>query len=122
MVRRSRQSQLAVCGGTSSPCGAAWRCSFTAAAPRGASDRGRVAKSGVIRFSLRGLSACSSTSLSPQPSATWVLLRLASRDRSGRAFEVALHNLPVKRDVPRRVPVVRLALAVPPWPAPYLHR
>ena len=122
MVRRSRQSQLAVCGGTSSPCGAAWRSSIAAAAPRGASDRGRVAKSGVIRFSSRGRPACSSTSLSPQPSATWVLLRLASRVRSGRAFEVALHNLPVKRDVPRRVPLVRFAQAVPPWAAPYLHR
>ena len=122
MVRRSRQNQLAVCQGTGSACGAAWRSSIAVAAPHGTSVRGRVAKPGGIRFSLRGRPACSSTSLSPQPSATWVLLRLASRARSGRAFEVALHNLPVKRDVPRRVPVVRLAQAVPPWSAPYLHR
>ena len=122
VVRRSRQSQLAACGGTSPPCGAAWQSSFAAAGPSGANRRGRVAKVGRHSTFFARRSACLSTSLSPQPPATWVLLRLAARVRSGRCFEVALHNLPVKWDVPRRAPLGRLAQAVPPWAAPYLHR
>ena len=122
MVRFARQSRSAACEGSSSPCGAAWCSSGAASVPSGASSRGRVAKVGrpFVLFARRV--AWSRTSQAPQPSATWVWLRLASRDRGGSAFEVALHNLPVKRDVPRRVPVVRLAQAVPPWAAPYLHR
>ena len=122
MVRLTREQRSANCLGRSSLCGAAWHSSVAAAGPSGANRRGRVAKvgRGIVLFARRA--AWSRTSQAPQPSATWVLLRLASRVRYRRCFEVALHNLPVKRDVPRRVPVVRLAQAVPPWAAPYLHR
>ena len=97
MVRRSRQDQLAVCGGTGLPCGAAWRSSVAAVGPRGANRRGRVAQVGrpFVLFARR--LAWSSTSLAPQPSASWVWLRLASFVRHGRCFEVALHNLPLKQ-------------------------
>ena len=122
MVRFVRQSRSADCSGTSSLSGAAWRSSLAAASLHGANRRGRVAEVGRHSILFARRPARSSTSLSPQPSATWVWLRLASRVRSGRAFDLALHNLPVKWDVPRRAPLVRLALAVPPWAAPYLHR
>ena len=122
MVRRSRQSQSAACGGTSSPFGTAWRSSVAAVGPSGASRRGRVAEVGRHSLLLARRSTWSSTSLSPQAYAAWVLLRLASRSCTSRCFEVALYNLPVKWDCPRRAPVVSPSMAVPPWSAPYLHR
>ena len=96
MVRRSRQFQFAVCEGTSSPCGAAWRSSVASVGPRGASGCGSVAKVGrrFVLFARRP--AWSSTGLSPRACATWVWLRLASGARNVGRFEVARYNLPLK--------------------------
>ena len=122
MVRFAREQRSADCQGRSSLCGAAWHSSVAVGGPRGDNRRGRVAMVGrsFVLFARR--LAWSSTSQAPRAAATWVWLRLASRVRGGRAFDLAMHNLPVKWDVPRRAPLVRLAQAVPPWAAPYLHR